>query len=39
VVRQAGYAVVAVVVMMALKRTHYRVFQNPAVAFGPSAWR
>jgi cell division protein FtsW len=34
VVRQAGYAVVAVVVMMALKRTHYRVFQNPAVAFG-----
>ncbi len=34
VFRQAGYAVVAVVVMMALKRTHYRVFQNPAVAFG-----
>ncbi|HEY1220969.1 MAG: putative peptidoglycan glycosyltransferase FtsW [Bryobacteraceae bacterium] len=32
-IRQAGYAVVAVVVMMALKRTHYRVFQNPAVAF------
>jgi cell division protein FtsW len=32
-VRQAGYAVVAVVVMMALKRTHYRKFQNPAVAF------
>ena len=31
--RQAGYAVVAVVVMMALKRTHYRKFQNPAVAF------
>ena len=33
VARQAGYAVVAVVVMMALKRTHYRKFQNPAVAF------
>jgi len=33
VVRQAGYAVVAVVVMMALKRTHYRKFQDPAVAF------
>ena len=33
VFRQAGYAVVAVVVMMALKRTHYQVFQNPAVAF------
>ena len=32
-IRQAGYAVVAVVVMMALKRTHYRKFQNPAVAF------
>ncbi len=32
-VRQAGYAVVAVVAMMALKRTHYRKFQNPAVAF------
>jgi cell division protein FtsW len=26
--------VVAVVVMMALKRTDYRKFQNPAVAFG-----
>jgi cell division protein FtsW len=34
VVRQAGYAVVAVVVMMALKRTNYTKFQNPAVAFG-----
>jgi len=34
VVRQAGYAVVAVVAMMALKRTHYTRFQNPAVAFG-----
>jgi len=33
VVRQAGYAVVAVIVMMALKRTHYRKFQDPAVAF------
>jgi cell division protein FtsW len=33
VMRQAGYAVVAVVVMMALKRTHYRKFQDPAVAF------
>jgi cell division protein FtsW len=33
VIRQAGYAVVAVVVMMALKRTHYRKFQDPAVAF------
>jgi len=32
-IRQAGYAVVAVVVMMALKRTHYRKFQSPAVAF------
>ncbi len=32
-IRQAGYAVVAVVVMMALKRTHYRKFQDPAVAF------
>jgi len=32
-IRQAGYAVIAVVVMMALKRTHYRKFQNPAVAF------
>ena len=32
-VRQAGYAVVAVAAMMALKRTHYRVFQSPAVAF------
>ena len=32
-IRQAGYAVVAVVAMMALKRTHYRKFQDPAVAF------
>lgn len=33
VVRQAGWAAVAVVVMMTLKRTPYRKFQNPAVAF------
>ncbi|MGO9010767.1 MAG: FtsW/RodA/SpoVE family cell cycle protein [Bryobacteraceae bacterium] len=32
-IRQTGYAVVAVVAMMALKRTHYRKFQDPAVAF------
>ena len=32
VIRQAAWAVVAVVVMMALKRTSYRKFQNPAVA-------
>jgi cell division protein FtsW len=31
--RQAGYAVVAIVVMMALKRTNYTRLQNPAVAF------
>ena len=34
VLRQAGYAVVAVIAMMALKRTDYRRFQDPAVAFG-----
>ena len=33
VVRQSSWAVVAVVAMMSLKRTHYRTFQNPAVAF------
>ena len=33
VVRQVAWAVVAVAVMMALKRTHYRKFQSPAVAF------
>ena len=33
VVRQAAWAVVAVVAMMALKRTPYRKFQNSAVAF------
>lgn len=34
VVRQAAWAVVAVLAMMTFKRTHYRTFQNPAVAFG-----
>jgi cell division protein FtsW len=34
VIRQAGWAVVSVAVMMALKRIPYRNFQNPAVAFG-----
>jgi cell division protein FtsW len=34
VVRQLAWAVVAIVVMMTLKRTSYRKFQNPAVAFG-----
>jgi cell division protein FtsW len=34
VVRQLAWAGAAVVVMMTLKRTHYRTFQNPAVAFG-----
>ena len=33
VIRQAAWAVVAVIIMMALKRTPYRKFQNPAVAF------
>ncbi len=33
VIRQAAWAAAAVVVMMTLKRTHYRRFQNPAVAF------
>jgi cell division protein FtsW len=33
VLRQAAWAAAAVVVMMTLKRTHYRRFQNPAVAF------
>jgi cell division protein FtsW len=33
VLRQVAWAGVAVVVMMALKRTHYRRFQSPAVAF------
>lgn len=33
VVRQVAWAAVAVLVMMTLKRTSYRKFQNPAVAF------
>jgi cell division protein FtsW len=32
--RQLGWAVVAVAAMMAFKRTDYRRFQDPAVAFG-----
>src|SRR5579863_2274856 len=32
--RQAGFFVVAVLAMMTLKRTDYRNYQNPAVAFG-----
>jgi cell division protein FtsW len=34
VVRQLAWGVLAVVAMMALKRTSYRNFQTPAVAFG-----
>src|ERR1700686_4658929 len=33
VVRQVAWAAVAIVAMMTLKRTPYRKFQNPAVAF------
>ncbi|MBV9507042.1 MAG: FtsW/RodA/SpoVE family cell cycle protein, partial [Acidobacteriia bacterium] len=33
VARQAAWAGVAVLVMMTLKRTHYRTYQNPGVAF------
>jgi cell division protein FtsW len=33
VIRQAEWAVAAVTVMMLLKKTHYRKFQSPAVAF------
>jgi cell division protein FtsW len=33
VIRQVEWAVVAVAVMMTLKKTYYRKFQNPAVAF------
>jgi cell division protein FtsW len=33
VARQVAWAAVAVVAMMTLKRTHYRKYQNPAVAF------
>ena len=34
VARQMIWGVVAVIVMMALKRTNYRKFQTPAIAFG-----
>ncbi|PWU01193.1 MAG: putative lipid II flippase FtsW [Terriglobia bacterium] len=34
VLRQVAWAAVAVLVMMTLKRTHYRTYQSPAVAFG-----
>ncbi len=34
VLRQVEWAAVAVAVMMTLKKTNYRKFQNPAVAFG-----
>jgi len=34
VLHQLEFAVASVVLMMALKRTHYRKFQNSAVAFG-----
>jgi cell division protein FtsW len=34
VARQAAWGLVAMVAMMALKRTHYRNYQSPAVAFG-----
>jgi cell division protein FtsW len=34
VARQFAWGVVAVIAMMALKRTHYRNYQTPAVAFG-----
>jgi cell division protein FtsW len=34
VVRQVGWAVVAIGIMMTLKRVSYHKFQNPAVAFG-----
>ncbi|HEY7389714.1 MAG TPA: putative peptidoglycan glycosyltransferase FtsW [Bryobacteraceae bacterium] len=37
VIRQAAWAAIAVLVMMTLKRTHYRNFQNPAVAFSAIA--
>jgi cell division protein FtsW len=33
-IRQLGWAVAAVAVMMTLKKTHYRKLQDPAVAFG-----
>jgi cell division protein FtsW len=34
VIRQVAWAAVAILAMMTLKRTHYRAFQDPAVAFG-----
>jgi cell division protein FtsW len=34
VARQMAWGVVAVIAMMTLKRTHYRNYQTPAVAFG-----
>ena len=34
VLRQVEWAAVAVAVMMTLKKTNYRKFRNPAVAFG-----
>lgn len=34
VIRQVGWAVVSVAIMMTLKRVSYHKFQNPAVAFG-----
>jgi cell division protein FtsW len=37
VIRQAAWAAIAVLVMMTLKRTHYRHFRNPAVAFSAIA--
>jgi cell division protein FtsW len=33
VIRQLGWAIVAIAVMMTLKKTNYRKFNNPAVAF------
>jgi cell division protein FtsW len=34
VIRQVVWGVIAVVIMMLLKRTHYSLFQSPAAAFG-----
>ncbi len=34
VARQLAWGVVAMIAMMTLKRTHYRTYQTPAVAFG-----
>jgi cell division protein FtsW len=34
VIRQVAWAAVAIPAMMTLKRTHYRTFRDPAVAFG-----